>query len=116
MTGALPIPMILYCPNCGSQHVDKDEAPYDMAGISDDAAREWTNPPHRSHLCANCGCIWRPADVATTGVAAIKTAGKADTWVPAGNNWPAIKAVIERVNKILDNKEGTKPGASNSSG
>ena len=38
----------------------------------------WTNPPHRSHLCAGCGHIWRPADVPTEGVRAIETKGKAD--------------------------------------
>lgn len=69
MTGAKvkPLDMVLHCPHCGLQHVD--------------AARgEWTNPPHRSHLCAICGTIWRPADVPTNGVAAIGTRGKADTW------------------------------------
>ncbi len=63
----LPIPMVLHCPACQTQHVD---AP--------DEAKGWTNPPHRSHLCHSCGWIWRPADVATTGVASIKTRGAAD--------------------------------------
>ncbi len=67
-----PIPMILHCPECGHQHID---AP--------DPASGWTNPPHRSHLCGRCGCIWRPADVATAGVARISTAGADDTWRPA---------------------------------
>jgi hypothetical protein len=70
------IDMIMYCPNCGKQHVDSAEAHKDE---SPECA--WANPPHRSHLCHNCGCIWRPADVATNGVAEIKTEGKADTWV-----------------------------------
>lgn len=62
-----PIPMILFCPNCGLQHID--------------APREgWQNPPHRSHLCAGCGHTWRPADVPTTGVAEIETSGQADTY------------------------------------
>lgn len=63
-----PIPMVLHCPRCGGQHVDK-------------ATAEWTNPPHRSHLCAGCGCIWRPADVPTTGVDHAETRGK-DDWHP----------------------------------
>lgn len=62
-----PIPMVLTCPNCRTQHVD---AP-DHAGA-----------PHRSHLCHCCGTIWRPADVPTVGVASIETCGKADTWRP----------------------------------
>ncbi|MFC5358122.1 hypothetical protein [Azospirillum himalayense] len=64
-----PLPMLLFCPRCGLQHID---APDETAG--------WTNPPHRSHLCADCGCVWRPADVPTSGVLAIATSGKADNW------------------------------------
>lgn len=85
------IDMILYCPNCGEQHIDK-EAPWRRTyacyhigptcfyceGLNEG---RWANPPHRSHLCNSCGCIWRPADVATNGVADIKTEGKTDTWV-----------------------------------
>lgn len=56
-----PIPMILFCPECGFQHVDRASPP--------DHEIRWTNPPHRSHLCEECGHIWRPADVATVGVA-----------------------------------------------
>jgi len=65
-----PIRMILFCPVCDTQHID---AP-------DDRTQGWVNPPHRSHLCHHCGTIWRPADVATEGVAAIETKGRADTW------------------------------------
>lgn len=66
-----PIPMVLHCPKCGLQHVD--------APAPD---KDWTNPPHKSHLCHGCGLVWRPADVATTGVASITSAGKDDTWTP----------------------------------
>lgn len=69
------IPMLLFCPKCGVQHVD---AP----------SEGWTNPPHRSHLCHACGTIWRPADVPTEGVASISTAGKADNWTV--NDRPAL--------------------------
>lgn len=68
-----PIPMLLYCPKCGEQHIDEP----------DERTPGWTNPPHRSHLCHACGCIWRPADVATVGVRHITTLGKADTWAAA---------------------------------
>lgn len=40
-----PINMLLFCPSCGAQHVDAPDG-------------DWTNPPHRSHLCAACGIIW----------------------------------------------------------
>ena len=63
------IPMILHCPVCYKQHIDKPNP-----------ARGWTNPPHRSHECQNCGMIWRPADVPTQGVEKIETRGKEDTW------------------------------------
>jgi hypothetical protein len=62
-----PIDMLLYCPRCTTQHIDAPSL-----------AASWTNPPHRSHLCAQCGHIWRPADVATNGVARIHTQGKQD--------------------------------------
>lgn len=65
---APPIDMLLYCPNCGAQHVDKPEPD-----------RGWDNRPHRSHLCRHCGLVWRPADVATNGVPAIRTRGTNDT-------------------------------------
>jgi hypothetical protein len=80
-----PIDMVLYCPNCGMQHIDADESetlsidgtPYLTARLG------WDNPPHRSHLCHGCGHIWRPADVPTNGVAGVKTKGKADSPVSA---------------------------------
>jgi hypothetical protein len=77
-TVAAPINMVLHCPACGTQHVD---APDD----------DWTNPPHRSHLCGHCGLIWRPADVATNGVAVVQTKGSADTWSP-GMELPKVAA------------------------
>lgn len=88
-----PIDMILHCPTCGHQHVDAPETSWKEAleatgrPVPPEAeaahAARWTNPPHRSHLCAACGCIWRPADVPTNGVQAITTRGTAD-------NWPAL--------------------------
>lgn len=68
-----PIDMILLCPQCNVQHVDK-------------ASRIWGNPPHKSHLCEFCGIIWRPADVETNGVKNIKTRGLFDTY---GFGWSA---------------------------
>lgn len=78
----LPIDMVLFCPNCQEPHIDAPD-PLDPYPITyEKYANRWTNPPHRSHLCHACGYIWRPADVFTNGVAAIKTKGKAD--------WPII--------------------------
>lgn len=62
----VPVPMILFCPRCGERHIDQPAPP------------EWLNPPHRSHLCAGCGLIWRPADICTVGVADIATRGRLD--------------------------------------
>lgn len=68
-----PINMILFCPSCGTQHID---------GVERHPGGEifWSNPPHRSHKCADCGTIWRPCDLPTNGVQFIETKGKADTW------------------------------------
>jgi predicted RNA-binding Zn-ribbon protein involved in translation (DUF1610 family) len=96
---ARPIDMVLYCPNCGAQHIDAPEKATKThadrgcghcggTGQTCDfptCLNLWSNPPHRSHLCHKCACIWRPADVPTNGVASIKTEGKADTW-PAEHN------------------------------
>lgn len=78
---AAPIPMILHCPACRTQHIDAPSKPVPGDGP------EWTNPPHRSHLCHSCGHVWRPADVPTTGVLAIETKGKADSPPSWGTVW-----------------------------
>jgi len=56
----MPVPMILWCPECHEQHVD---AP--------DPASDWHNPSHREHLCRGCGHLWRPALIHTVGVAGL---------------------------------------------
>lgn len=73
-----PIDMVLYCPACGTQHIDAPDKP-DLLNRPLVNLDRWTNPPHRSHLCSSCGYIWRPADVPTNGVQAVKTKGKADS-------------------------------------
>jgi predicted RNA-binding Zn-ribbon protein involved in translation (DUF1610 family) len=84
----VPVPMILFCPACGNQHVDREEdhkpdCLSSRIGPVPDATHctcdRWANPPHRSHLCAGCGHIWRPSDVRTVGVAEISTKGSQDT-------------------------------------
>lgn len=54
MSQVHPIPMLLWCPKCHTQHVDEGE---------------WaTIRTHKTHLCAKCGHEWRPANVETVGV------------------------------------------------
>ncbi len=72
-----PIDMVLYCPKCHKQHIDAPDLAQAKRG--EHGWEPWDNPPHRSHLCGYCGHIWRPADVATNGVASIKTKGAADS-------------------------------------
>jgi len=50
-----PIPMVLHCPKCHVQHVDRGE---------------WATPAkaHRKHLCEACGHTWKPSAAATVGV------------------------------------------------
>lgn len=91
ISATAPIPMILHCPQCHVQHIDEP----------DERTADWTNPPHRSHLCHGCGHIWRPADVPTEGVRAIQTKGSNDSLPAVGGalvaiqqaqaNWPVSK-------------------------
>lgn len=97
---ATPIDMVLHCPKCHLQHIDRDEElrrnaegdvmhgcemcdGEDVCTCPGKTPRFWINRPHRSHLCkredGGCGYIWRPADVPTNGVAAVKTRGKDDS-------------------------------------
>lgn len=80
--------MVLHCPSCHTQHIDAPElhhldAMLERNGLPGAPDASWSNPPHRSHLCGQCGTIWRPADVCTNGVASTTTRGKSDTWGPA---------------------------------
>ncbi|WP_186139368.1 hypothetical protein [Burkholderia gladioli] len=101
---AVPIPMLLFCPRCGAQHIDAPETVSDSRPVL--YADAWTNPPHRSHLCHACGIVWRPADVATVGVASIETSGKADTWTKEtpwiGHNRPVAQAVAADGSQVKD--------------
>ena len=103
-----PIPMVLHCPRCGLGHIDEPDPRIEELGVlrklqtqsslgdrppsiaADKLKRLieleeiestlWTNPPHKSHLCFLCKCIWRPADVPTVGVESVATRGEKDTW------------------------------------
>lgn len=52
---AHPIQLVLHCPECGLQHIDRDE---------------WAARLHSRHLCERCEHEWVPR-LATVGVAAI---------------------------------------------
>ncbi len=53
MSDPIPIPMLLWCPECGDRHIDSGE---------------WESKPHHTHACQSCGMCWRPAIVQTVGV------------------------------------------------
>jgi len=48
-----PIPIVVNCPRCTMQHVDRGE---------------FAQRAHRTHRCEHCGHEWRPANVATIAV------------------------------------------------
>jgi len=50
-----PIPMIINCPKCYGQHIDREE---------------WATAlkAHKTHLCEHCGELFRLANVPTVGV------------------------------------------------
>jgi hypothetical protein len=50
---ALPVPMILHCPECCARHIDEGE---------------FATKVHHTHACQSCGFVWRPAVVPTVGV------------------------------------------------
>lgn len=92
---AEPIRMVLHCPKCHAQHIDEP----------DERTPGWNNPPHRSHLCHACGCIWRPADVPTMGVTAAETKGSADNWKPEAGQRERVEATLRRAADMLDGFE-----------
>lgn len=116
LTNERPLNIVIHCPNCGMQHIDKPEPDICVCGHSSSFHLDeqedisircehgvleedidcpcrgftvaWGNPPHKTHLCHGCGTKWRPADAPTNGVEAVQTRGENDTW-----------PVIEALNK-----------------
>lgn len=49
-------PVVLFCPSCELQHIDRGE---------------WATRPHRQHLCEGCRNLWTPSAHPTVGVETI---------------------------------------------
>ena len=94
-----PIPMLMYCPRCGAQHIDAPKG-------------EWTNPPHKTHTCQTCGARWRHCDAwPTTGVASLSDPGR-DVVEPAprSQDAEAIARWLDRVNDTEHTPRGYAAG------
>jgi hypothetical protein len=74
-----PVDMVLYCPKCNTQHIDAPESFESWQANPEPTYIGWTNPPHKSHLCAECGHIWRPSDTPTNGVLKLESGKDTDT-------------------------------------
>lgn len=109
MSDTTPIDMILHCPACGMQHIDGYEG-INLQNADGGNRDKWTNPPHRSHLCHGCGHIWRPADVPTNGVAAIKTKGENDSPPPRSTYAaPPARTIYDNRSRIDDAARAAGP-------
>lgn len=73
--------MVLHCPKCGEQHIDKAQPDVceicgrDREAHSIDEAdslcsgfKAWLNPAHKTHRCHFCNFVWKPFDYPTNGV------------------------------------------------
>src|SRR5579872_7355737 len=60
-----PIPMLLWCPECGDRHVD---------------VGEFATKVHHTQACQSCGMVWRPSIGPTVGV----------QWLPGFKNRGAL--------------------------
>jgi len=74
--GEAPLDIVIFCPNCHAQHVDKaDPDNCEDCGFPEEAHsptnrkevfepcdkfNPWLNPPHKSHRCHNCNFVFRP--------------------------------------------------------
>lgn len=100
-----PIDMLLFCPNCGEQHIDKVETKEEfMDRYRENGPVRWLNPPHKTHLCRPCGHLWRPSDHCTNGVALLKH-GPHPTF---GSPVPVVRGQLEQIGwaKIVHKNNG----------
>jgi hypothetical protein len=69
-----PVDVVLFCPNCGIQHIDKSEPDKcetcggGRTNCICEFFTEWLNPPHAKHRCKACNHVWKPFDYPTNGV------------------------------------------------
>lgn len=87
-----PIDAVLWCPNCGEQHIDEakpdicelcghadeDHPNGGECGCNCEGFTAWMNPPHKSHRCNFCNHVWRPAEGPTNGVIQLSKQGERD--------------------------------------
>jgi hypothetical protein len=74
---------VLFCPECGTQHIDKAKPDvcescghhqkhhFSVCNRPDCKCGDftaWLNPPHKKHRCAVCNHVWKPFDYPTNGV------------------------------------------------
>ncbi len=114
---ASPIDVLLFCPNCGEQHIDgaKPEV-CETCGNGESecscgAYTPWLNPPHKSHRCNYCNHVWRPADAPTNGVAKIQSGGRHDGDPQPRWNMSALEAQLAEAkaeNEALQYEAGDK--------
>jgi len=96
--GVAPLDMLIFCPECGAQHIDAPEP-----------GTAWDNPPHRSHQCHQCGEKFRFADFPTNGVAAINSRGGGDTWRKVPRAVPAVVAAATQARGVMVLRDLTHP-------
>lgn len=91
---AIPVPMIIFCPKCQKQHIDREETDQEfnarITAVKDSSSfvklTRWTNPPHKTHRCLFCGIDFRFSSIYTVGVETIPP-GPNDTWRPDQDRW-----------------------------
>lgn len=81
------VDVILFCPECKTQHIDKAEPDNcELCGKLRNQHTEigkvrrcedgqeftaWLNPPHKKHRCHECNHVWKAANIPTNGVAVL---------------------------------------------
>lgn len=77
-----PVPMFLTCPKCNARHIDEGD---------------FATKRHHTHSCQSCGLTWRPAVIATVGVAFLP-GFKNDAPCPEGAQIEAGLAALDDAN------------------